>query len=690
VRVVILLCAVAFAVPLAAADASRDTRWKSAKGLWTESEKWSGGVPDTSSRVAILGESEVHVEKMPQPAGVGTLALGKQTGDKVRLLIDGGELVSRRDYVHAGEADGGKVEIVLNDGALHDVSAFYLGGSGEKRVGACHATLRIRGGSFVCRLLTVGLGQRSEAKVSIEGSRATAVHTLDGVWMGVPIAGREPGTSTLAFTLDERGVTPITIQARRTGLHIYRVATGSRCRLQVSLSAVPPRDDVTLVSARASTIGTFDDLSEGAEVHAEYAGRTYAWTLTYRGGASGCDIALTKVRGHAPDAPVTACRDIPPVPVPLWDTMPAHPAEAEEKNLPSAFDGAEGFGRIAAGGRGGRTLWVENLNDFGPGSFREAALARGPRIIQFHVAGDIALKSPLSIIEPFLTVNGDSAPAGGVTFTGSGITVQTHDVILRHFRIRPGDDTDDMDALDFYDAQRCIADHLSLGWGTDEVLSITGLSDAITVQWCLIHEALNREKHAFASIAAGERVTWHHNLFAHHVSRVPRFAGIVSADFRNNVLYNWGHTAGYGQFERVNYVGNYLKPGPSTTQKPPLIHRGDETVGRASLYLDGNILEGSEAVTRDNWLGVGFEREARATEPFAAPSVQTTDATTAYEAVLSQAGALPDQRDATDTRVVREVRTGTGRIINHTSDVAGAAIDPPRKSAPAASPRKSP
>jgi pectate lyase len=494
--------------------------------------------------------------------------------------------------------------------------------------------------------------------------------------MGVPIAGREPGTSALAFTLDERGVTPITIQARSTGVHIYRVARGSRCRLEVSLSAVPPRDDVTLVSARAPAIGTFDDLPEGAEVRAEYAGRTYAWTLTYRGGASGCDIVLTKVRGHGPDAPVTACRSIPKVPVPLWETMPAHPAEAEEKNLPSAFDGAEGFGGIAAGGRGGRTLWVENLNDSGAGSFREAARARGPRVIQFHVAGEIALKSPLSIVEPFLTVNGDSAPAGGVTFTGNGMSVQTHDVILRHFRIRPGDGTDDMDALDFYDAQRCIADHLSLGWGTDEVLSITGLSDAITVQWCLIHEALNREKHAFASIAAGERVTWHHNLFAHHVSRVPRFAGIVNADFRNNVLYNWGHTAGYGQFERVNYVGNYLKPGPSTTQRPPLIHRGDETVGRASLYLEGNILEGSGPVTRDNWLGVGFEREARATKPFAAPAVQTTDATTAYEAVLSEAGALPQRRDTTDARIVREVRTGAGRIIDHAADVAGAAASP--------------
>ena len=247
--------------------------------------------------------------------------------------------------------------------------------------------------------------------------------------------------------------------------------------------------------------------------------------------------------------------------------------------------------------------------------------------------------------------------------------MRSHDVILRHFRIRPGDDTDNIDALNFHNAERCIADHLSLSWGTDEVLSITGMSDAITVQWCAISEGLNRDKHGFASLAGGERTTWHHNLFAHHVSRVPRFAGIARADFRNNVLYHWGHTAGYGQFERVNYVGNYLKSGPSTTQNPPLIHRGDETLVDAALYLADNVMHGSDAVTQDNWLGVGFETRVRAAQPFPAPVVRTTSAATAYEDVLREVGALPARRDPADTRVVAEVRAGSGRIIDNARDL---------------------
>ena len=97
------------------------------------------------------------------------------------------------------------------------------------------------------------------------------------------------------------------------------------------------------------------------------------------------------------------------------------------------------------------------------------------------------------------------------------------------------------------------------------------------MQWCILSEALNIDQHGYASIIGGNRVSWHHNLFAHNLGRNPRFQGAVDADFRNNVIYDWGETAGYGEFDRLNYVGNYLKPGPSTTQSPRLILNGIES-----------------------------------------------------------------------------------------------------------------
>lgn len=650
-----------------AQNAARRSTWSSGDGEWEDAARWSNGVPDALCSTDIRGACTVRV---PARAGAGLLRLGTLPGDRVRLQVPkGGELIARRGYIHVGEADDSAAEILLDGGAIHCVSGLYLGGSGEARPGACRVSLTMRGGSFMSRFVMIGAGQTSEATLAIEGSRAEAIHVLDYLAVGVPVRGRLPSVSTLAFTLDERGVTPVTIASRHTGLRLNRHVPSSQCRLRIALSAVPPRDEVTLVAANVPPVGTFDDLPEGGEVRATHAGREYVWTLTYRGGKSGCNLALTRVQGHAADASVAACRPLPAPPSPLWETMPARESQ-DAADAPLAFDGAEGFGRCAAGGRGGVTLMVENLNDSGPGSFRAAALTKGPRTVEFRVAGEIVLKSVLSITEPFLTVNGQSAPAGGVTFTGGGFSVQTHDVILRHFRIRPGDAADDTDALSFYDAERCIADHLSVSWSTDEVLSITGLSDAITVQWCIISESLNRSQHGYASIAAGERVTWHHNLFAHHASRVPRFAEITRADFRNNVLYNRGHTAGYGEFERVNYVANYLKTGPSTTQRPPRIHRGDAVAGSASLHLEGNVIEGHEDITRDNWLGVGFDPAARARQPFPAPPVRTTAAGVAYDDVLKNTGALPERRDKTDERVVAEVRQGTGKIIDRVGDAA--------------------
>ena len=140
----------------------------------------------------------------------------------------------------------------------------------------------------------------------------------------------------------------------------------------------------------------------------------------------------------------------------------------------------------------------------------------------------------------------------------------------------------------------------------------------------------------------------------------------------NNVIYDWGHTSAYGEFDRLNYVGNYLKPGPSTTQKPLLFMNGTEVVGPSSLYLAANVIEGNVQATADNWKGSGyyFDRSViAASHPFPAPKVYTTTASQAYTDVLEKAGATLPERDAVDKRIVMNVRTGTGRIIQSPEDI---------------------
>ena len=548
------------------------------------------------------------------------------------------------------------------------------------------ANLIIKRGTFIGLSLTIGEGLGAESVVAIEGSRATAISALEFVAMlaSADPSGK-PGRSTLSFTLDEHGVTPITIQSRWTGLRIEHDAQ-SHCRLQISLTAVPPREDVTLLATNVPIRGTFDGLPDGSEITAEYAGHTYRWKLTYHGGTSGHDLVLQNRSSYPTDAPVMHVRRLPVVPKPLWWGNPVYPLSIPLGQ--PAFPGAEGYGAFARGGREGRVVYVDNLNDAGPGSLRAAMESIGPRAVVFRVGGVIALKSVLRIENPYLTMDGENAPEPGITLRRYGIEVHTHDVVLRQFRIRIGDQDvrknnrnvryaagDGENALYFAEgARNCIADHLSLSWSTNKLLSTTKMSDLITVQWCILSESLNLEGHGYASIVGGNRVSWHHNLFAHNYSRNVRFQGAVDADFRNNVIYDWGEKTAYGEFDRLNYVGNYLKPGASTIQSPLLFHDGKESVAPGALFLSGNILQGNEKATLDNWKGTGFYFDRAtlgASGPFPGPTVATKTAATAYKLVLQQAGSTRPWRDVIDRRVVHEVYTGTGHIISSVDELGG-------------------
>jgi len=652
---------------------------------------WSEGLPDPFRRVEIHGSSTVKVP--PGTYLVGDLEIGFNTADHSRVEVDGGQLIVMQDSLRVGELTGGEGEFVLNQGALHDVMDVFVGAANTVSGRETKGVLRVRGGSFVGRTLTIGSGPGAESTLAIEGSQASAVHVLDYLYLqAFTDANGKAGQSILSFALDEHGVTPITIQSRCRGFRIVKDA-GSHCRLVIGLNSVPPREDITLVSGHVPIEGTFDDLPEGSEITAQFQGKTYRWQLTYHGGANGCDLVLKNRSEYAADAPVTHTRPMPEVPKPLWLEHRLYPLAAEA-NGPPAFPGAEGFGAFTSGGRGGKMIEVENLNDSGPGSLRTAIETAGPRTITFRVGGVIPLKSTLVIKEPFITIDGQNAPGAGILLRDHGIEVRTHDVVLRYIRVRVGDKDVRSGAKSLRDYQagggehalyfiegssNCIADHLSLSWSTGKILSTTKLSDRITVQWCILSEALNFADHSFASICGGNRVTWHHNLFAHNLSRNVRFQGAVDADFRNNVIYDWGWAAAYGEFDRLNYVGNYLKAGSSTTQRPYLFfHDGEAVVMPESVFVTHNLIEGepkAPGVNTNNWRGMGYYYYDRnslgASEPFPAPPVTTEPAQLAFEHVLENAGATLPKRDAVDERIVRETREGTGHIINWVKDIGG-------------------
>lgn len=377
-------------------------------------------------------------------------------------------------------------------------------------------------------------------------------------------------------------------------------------------------------------------------------------------------------------------------------------ATGADINLP-AFPEAEGFGAFTPGGRGGPVLFVTTLADYDPaagetpiaGSLRAALTTRGPRVVMFRVSGTIFLKSGLTVTQPYLTLAGQTAPGDGICVARSLLRIETHDVIVRHLRIRLGDQAE-RESGTFqigHGSQNVIVDHCSMSWSTDENCTVHGPDVRnITLQWCIIAESLNRSyhpkgEHGHGSLlrSDGGGFSIHHSIYAHNNSRNPRPGGYDDSpglllDFRNNIVYDWGANSGYSGLERtrINYVGNYFKPGPSTS--PGVIgYAFSARTPRTKLFLADNFFFGSPKKSADNSLMIRkwgeWEGELKDTnllpEPFSAPPVTTEPPGKAFAKVLAGAGASLPKRDAVDARVLEEIRTGTGRIIDSQKEVGG-------------------
>lgn len=368
---------------------------------------------------------------------------------------------------------------------------------------------------------------------------------------------------------------------------------------------------------------------------------------------------------------------------------PKRPEPKPPADIP-AFPGAQGFGWAAAGGRGGSVYEVTNLNDDGPGSLRDA-VNRGNRIVVFRVGGTIQLKSRLNINASNITIAGQTAPGGGICIRDYATDIRASNVVIRHLRFRLGDETkQETDVVTLcHGLRNAVIDHCSVSWSVDETLSLAGNVADVTIQNCMIYEALRQSlhrkgSHGFGSLSrASGGVSWHHNLWAHNDSRNPRLGDNYGKDprprfdVRNNVIYDYGGTCSgltQGIFP-VNYVANCIVPGPSSTAKTPISTGEDKS--DLAFYITGNVVIGNDALTADN--KQFFNRtEANGREfvhiveqPFDAPAVLQTTAQEAYEKVLATGGASLPKRDPVDQRLVQQVRDRTGKMINTQTEVGG-------------------
>lgn len=363
---------------------------------------------------------------------------------------------------------------------------------------------------------------------------------------------------------------------------------------------------------------------------------------------------------------------------------------ARAQGLP-AFPGAEGHGKYTTGGRGGRVIYVDNLNDDNnPGSLRHAINQTGPRTILFRVSGTIRLKSNLNINNGNVTIAGQTAPGDGITIRDYTVFVNADNVIIRFMRFRMGDVTNqENDAIWGRNRRNIIIDHCSLSWSTDEVGSFYD-NENFTLQWSILSEGLrnsvhDKGTHGYGGIWGGRKASFHHNLIAHNDSRNPRFCGSRYSnrpgdelvDFRNNTLYNWGANTAYaGEGGRYNLVNNYYKAGPASSNRnrilQPYADDGSNSQPRGTFgifYITGNTVTASTINTNNNWLGVhlhtSFSTHApgitisdiRSDQEFDAGEVTTHTALTGHQKVLAYAGASL-KRDAVDLRIIHDATNG--------------------------------
>jgi len=374
-----------------------------------------------------------------------------------------------------------------------------------------------------------------------------------------------------------------------------------------------------------------------------------------------------------------------------------------------AFPGAEGFGANAVGGRGGQVIKVTNLNNSGSGSFRDAVLTSGPRIVVFEVSGIITLTNEVRITQPFLTIAGQTSP-GGILITGERTVLQADNIIIQHIRFRVGParngaDASTLDALNIYGpgsnhppgVRDVIIDHCSLSWGIDEVLSMVYGPTDYTIQWSIISEGLDNaghdeSDHSKAVFFSGSNMiqdanaSFHHNYIAHNRSRNPEFDGgssgyDVFVDYRNNILYNFD-SKNVGKIEaraHVNLIHNYMKPGPDSDGNMFEWRHSPSGTPSPGIYTYNNIGTKQDGSNPEAWnVANGFSTSSTTSEdwrrmtPWPAPAVTTTTMSHSYALeMLESIGATKPLRDSVDVRIINDFANVTGRIrdtINYPSD----------------------
>ena len=386
----------------------------------------------------------------------------------------------------------------------------------------------------------------------------------------------------------------------------------------------------------------------------------------------------------------------------MANIFPMH-ADAQFLDLveEESYTSETGFGFESIGGKGGMILKVSNLNKSGEGSLAFALGQIGPRIIVFEVGGIINLEgSSLRIEHPFVTIAGQTAPSPGITIIKGGLQIPTHDVIIQHIRIRPGEvghtkksgwEVDGIAANGY----RIVIDHCSVSWATDENISPSGprfeggnpgewrknTAHKVLISNCIIAQGLSNSTHAKGEHSKGSlihdnatEIAIVKNLYASNMRRNPLFKGGTQGIVVNNYIFNPGRNAIHYHLlpsewkghepvtGKLSVVGNVIEFGKDTQEDMPLGY----FQGEVELYWKNNKI--IPQTSKTDLTGDHILVDNPPVWPIGLAAISEHQVA---DQVLKNAGARPWDRDQTDQAIIKEVKKGNNRIIDSETEAGG-------------------
>lgn len=338
-------------------------------------------------------------------------------------------------------------------------------------------------------------------------------------------------------------------------------------------------------------------------------------------------IVTSAVHAGVPCPPEVVCTD---------GDCPEVPA------CPAAAAGTlEGFGTGSSFGEGPQheICSVTNLENDGPGSLRSCIEDRNgplssptPRKIVFSVAGTITLTSDLRIRQPYLTLDGLSAPSPGITLLklGSGEDGETHidsssgtcghDVLVQGIRFigtwgRTSPDHSQnaglmsIDGEDLVGCMNNVVLHRNTYMdGQDAVGQFWGsVKDATFSHNFLLYNYHPQTVSHWPGGVSGQerqRLSIHHNVYAYFHDRAPNIRGNVwDSNVTQNVFHRWaafGFGGGYatrfrcrggGCPQRINLTDNYYSSSGSALRFALLFQ---DSADKSEVFTQNNRFPAEE------------------------------------------------------------------------------------------------